>query len=93
MIRFLIQVQVAGPKKLKNKSSSLSQKEAMMSLSDGMGPYRTSTTLDLIHRRPMEVKYLFRTAIERAKFLNVTVPHLETIVVQIESLQRFHGLY
>lgn len=36
------------------------QKHAMMDLSDNMGPYKTSTMLDLTNRKPMEVHYLFR---------------------------------
>lgn len=31
-----------------------------MTLSDGMGPYKPSTMLDMLARKPMEVKYLFR---------------------------------
>mmetsp|Transcript_50501 Transcript_50501/g.152120 ORF Transcript_50501/g.152120 Transcript_50501/m.152120 type:complete len:294 (+) Transcript_50501:854-1735(+) len=68
------------------------EKDAMMTLSDGMGPYKTSTMLDFTHRRPMEVQYLFRKAVERANRLNVPVPHLETLVTQIEAFQRFYGL-
>jgi 2-dehydropantoate 2-reductase len=64
-------------------------KENMMSLSDNMGPYRTSTMLDFVENRPMEVKYLFSKPIERANKLGVPVPHLETLVAQIEALQRF----
>ena len=68
------------------------QKKQMMDLSDAMGPYRTSTMLDLTNRRPMEVKYLFRKAIDRANKLSVPSPTLETIVTFIEALQRFHKL-
>jgi ketopantoate reductase len=64
----------------------------MMQLSDNMGPYQTSTMLDLTNRRPMEVKYLFRKAVERANKLGVEVPTLETIVTFIEALQRFYKL-
>jgi 2-dehydropantoate 2-reductase len=69
------------------------QKKQMMDLSDGMGPYRTSTMIDLTSRNSMEVKYLFRKPIERAKKLGVPVPHLETLVLQIEFFQRIYGLY
>lgn len=65
---------------------------AMMDLSDNMGPYKTSTMLDLVNRKPMEVKYLFRKAVDRAYELNVTVPTLDTLVIQIEYIQRSHGL-
>lgn len=69
------------------------EKDAMMHLSDTMGPYRPSTMLDFKARRPMEVKYLFRKALNRAKQLNVTVPHLETLVTEIEAFQRIYDLY
>ena len=38
-------------------------KDEMMTLSDGMGAYKTSTMLDYHARKPMEVKYLFRKAV------------------------------
>lgn len=65
----------------------------MMDLSDNMGPYKTSTMLDLTQRNPMEVKYLFRKPVERAEQLGVAVPHLETLVAQIEALQRIYKLF
>ena len=37
--------------------------DEMMTLSDGMGAYKTSTMLDFHARKPMEVKYLFRKAV------------------------------
>jgi 2-dehydropantoate 2-reductase len=68
------------------------QKEFMMGLSDSMGAYRTSTMIDLTERKPMEVKYLFRKAVDCAHGLGIPVPHLETLVLQIEAFQRFYGL-
>jgi 2-dehydropantoate 2-reductase len=68
-------------------------KEAMFALSDGMGPYRPSTMIDLVERNPMEVQYLFRKPVERAKELGVPVPHLETLVAQIGAFQNFYDLY
>ena len=65
----------------------------MMDLSDAMGPYRTSTMIDLTEKNSMEVKYLFRKPIERAEKLGVPVPHLETLVAQIEYFQRLYNLY
>jgi ketopantoate reductase len=41
----------------------------------------------------MEVKYLFRAPVERARTLGVPVPHLETLVAQIGALQRMYNLY
>ena len=69
------------------------ERKQMFDLSDGMGPYRTSTMIDFVEKRPMEVKYLFRKPVERALALGVPVPHLETLVVQIEALQRFNNLF
>jgi 2-dehydropantoate 2-reductase len=68
-------------------------KDCMMTLSDEMGPYKTSTMLDLINRRSMEVQYMFRKPVERAREFGTPVPHLETLVVQIEALQRHYGLF
>lgn len=65
------------------------EKEQMMDLSDTMGPYRTSTMIDFVEGRRMEVKYLFRKPMERAQHLGVQVPKLETIVAQIEALEKF----
>jgi ketopantoate reductase len=48
--------------------------------------------LDLVNRNPMEVKYVFRKAVDRANELNVPVPTLDTLVTQIEFLQRTHSL-
>jgi 2-dehydropantoate 2-reductase len=66
---------------------------AMMKLSDDMGPYKTSTFLDFVHRRPMEVKYLFREPLDRATKYKVPAPHLSTIVRQVEAFQRLYKLY
>ena len=70
----------------------VSQKKEMMALSDAMGPYKTSTYLDLVNKRPLEVKYLFRKALDRAKILEVSAPILETIVTLIEAIQRRNQL-
>lgn len=70
-----------------------SVKDQMMTLSDGMGPYKTSTMLDFVNRRSMEVKYIFRKPLERAKALGIPTPYLETIVIQIEAYQRMYDLY
>lgn len=68
-------------------------RDEMMTLSDGMGPYKTSTMLDFHARKPMEVKYLFRKAVDRANNLDVPCPHLETAVDMIEYYQRLYDLY
>lgn len=63
-------------------------KAKLMHLSDSMGPYRTSTMIDFVEGRPMEVEYLFSKPLERARNLGIPVPHLETLVAQIEAIQR-----
>lgn len=68
------------------------EKKQMMDLSDAMGPYKTSTMLDLVERRPMEVQFLFRKPLERADRLGIQAPHLETLVVLIEAYQKMYGL-
>ena len=70
-----------------------SDKKECMDLSDGMGPYKTSTMLDFVKRNPMEVEYLFKKPVERAKELGIDVPHLETLVTQIEAFQSFYRLF
>jgi 2-dehydropantoate 2-reductase len=67
-------------------------KEQMMSFTDKMGVYRTSTMLDLVNRQTMEVEYLFGKPVERAERLGVPVPHLQTIVAMIQAYQRFYNL-
>jgi 2-dehydropantoate 2-reductase len=67
-------------------------KQVLFDLTDKMGPYKTSTMLDLANRRPMEVKYLFQEPVRRARELGVPVPRLGAVVAQIEALQRRHGL-
>ncbi|CAB9514367.1 Catalyzes the NADPH-dependent reduction of ketopantoate into pantoic acid (By similarity) [Seminavis robusta] len=69
------------------------EKKQMMDLSDAMGPYRTSTMIDFTERNSMEVRYLFRKPVERANKLNVPVPHLETLVTQIEFFQKQYNLF
>ncbi len=69
------------------------ERAAMMALSDAMGPYKTSTMLDLTNSRPMEVKYVFRKFVDRAEQLGEPVPTLETLVTQIEFLQRVNNLF
>ena len=66
--------------------------DAMMSLSDGMGPYRTSTMIDFVERRPMEVKYMFEKPVMIANSLGVDARHLETIVALIKAYQRMYNL-
>lgn len=68
-------------------------KKRMWDITDAMGPYKTSTMLDLINRRPMEVKYLFRKPLEIAESLQIKAPKLDALTAQIESLQRHYNLF
>ncbi len=63
-------------------------KNKMMNLSDNMGAYRTSTMIDFVEGRPLEVHYMFTKPVERARSLGIHVPYLETIVTQIQALER-----
>jgi 2-dehydropantoate 2-reductase len=72
---------------------TLEDKEQMMVFTDKMGPYRTSTMLDLVNRQTMEVEYLFGKPVERAERLGVPVPHLKTILAMIQAYQRFYNLF
>eukprot|EP00531_Pseudo-nitzschia_arenysensis_P012545 CAMPEP_0116118596 /NCGR_PEP_ID=MMETSP0329-20121206/2188_1 /TAXON_ID=697910 /ORGANISM="Pseudo-nitzschia arenysensis, Strain B593" /LENGTH=391 /DNA_ID=CAMNT_0003612233 /DNA_START=85 /DNA_END=1260 /DNA_ORIENTATION=- len=62
-------------------------KKKMMDLSDNMGAYRTSTMIDFVEGRPLEVHYMFTKPVERAQSLGVHVPYLDTIVTQIQALE------
>lgn len=62
----------------------------MWDLTDNMGPYKTSTMLDFKAKRPMEIHYLFRKALDRAHDLKCDVPYLETIVLQLEALEKLY---
>eukprot|EP00934_Nitzschia_sp_Nitz4_P005914 Nitzschia sp. Nitz4//scaffold8_size234185//93733//94832//NITZ4_001255-RA/size234185-snap-gene-0.14-mRNA-1//1//CDS//3329559800//5904//frame0 len=68
-------------------------RELMFRLCEGAGEYRTSTAIDLLEKRPMEAKYLFRRPVEIAKEVGISVPHLESLTIEIEALQRLHNLY
>jgi len=52
-----------------------------------------STSLDFLAKKPMEVRYLFRKPLDKAKDLGVSAPFLETLVTQIEAMQRMHFLF
>ena len=63
------------------------KKKKMWYLSENMGAFNPSTTLDLLAGNPMEVKYIFRKPLDRAKELGIETPVLETLVIQIEATQ------
>ena len=70
-----------------------SDKQHILDIGDKVGHFYPSTTLDLQHRRPMEVRYLFREPLNHARQLNISVPYLESLVAMIEGQQRKYQLY
>ena len=64
----------------------------MFSLTDVMGPYMSSTVLDLLAGLPMETEYMFIKPWERAKELGVEVPYLESVVLAVEGIRKTRGL-
>jgi ketopantoate reductase len=64
----------------------------MFALTDVMGPYMSSTVLDLLAGLPMETEYMFIKPWERAKELGVEVPYLESVVLAVEGIRKTRGL-
>mmetsp|Transcript_55 Transcript_55/g.97 ORF Transcript_55/g.97 Transcript_55/m.97 type:complete len:348 (-) Transcript_55:197-1240(-) len=68
------------------------EKTKMWYLSENMGAFNPSTTLDLLAGKTMEVKYIFRKPLDRAKELGIDTPLLETLVIQIEAKQNMKNI-
>mmetsp|Transcript_4252 Transcript_4252/g.6833 ORF Transcript_4252/g.6833 Transcript_4252/m.6833 type:complete len:470 (-) Transcript_4252:508-1917(-) len=50
------------------------------------GPYKTSTVLDLVEGRPMEMKHLFRVPLDRARELQkLQQQHMEDSVLRLDT--------
>lgn len=64
----------------------------MFELTDVMGPYMSSTVLDLLAGLPMETEYMFLKPWERARELGVEVPYLESVVLAVEGIRKTRGL-
>lgn len=69
------------------------EKVAMMTWCDGVGEFKTSTMVDFIKRRPMEVRFIFREALLRAQKHKIHAPFLEAVVLQVEAYQRLYNLF
>jgi 2-dehydropantoate 2-reductase len=54
-----------------------------------MGPYRTSSMIDFIEGREVEVGPIWREPLRRAKLAGLQMPHLESLLCKIE--QRING--
>ncbi|TFJ81969.1 hypothetical protein NSK_006637 [Nannochloropsis salina CCMP1776] len=66
--------------------------EHLFALTDAMGPYMSSTVLDLLGGLPMETEYMFLRPLERAEALGVEVPYLEGVALAVEGIRKSRGL-
>ncbi len=64
----------------------------MFDLTDVMGPYMSSTVLDMLAKLPMETEYMFLKPYQRAQELGVDVPHLQSVVLAVEGIRKTRGL-
>mmetsp|Transcript_82930 Transcript_82930/g.222462 ORF Transcript_82930/g.222462 Transcript_82930/m.222462 type:complete len:123 (+) Transcript_82930:779-1147(+) len=62
--------------------------ERMFGLTDNMGPYWTSTAIDLRENRQLELDYLFSAPLQRATDLHVPCPALTSIIRFIRGQAR-----
>ena len=73
-------------------------KESFWKITDSIGPYKTSTVLDLICGNEMELEYLFIKPLEVAKQLTndyngqTSWPHLETVIRKVLAIDRIAKL-
>ena len=66
--------------------------EHLFALTDAMGPYMSSTVLDLLGGLPMETEYMFLRPLKRAEALGVEVPYLEGVALAVEGIRKSRGL-
>lgn len=64
----------------------------MFALTDVMGPYQSSTVLDLLAGLSMETEYMFNKPLARARELGVHVPHMESVCLAVEGIRKTRGL-
>lgn len=64
----------------------------MFALTDVMGPYMSSTVLDLLASLPMETEFMFNQPLARARELGVDVPHMESVCLAVEGIRKTRGL-
>lgn len=64
----------------------------MFALTDVMGPYMSSTVLDLLAQLPMETEYMFNRPLARARELGVHVPYMESVCLAVEGVRKTRGL-
>ena len=67
-------------------------KRFIWSLTDEMGPYKTSTVLDLISNADLEIEFMFRQPYVRLKEVqketNETFPYLESLLLSVIGFNR-----
>merc|ERR1711974_120763 len=77
-------------------TSLLCQKEIVEEIwvrTENAGMYKSSTVLDLVGGRPLEMRYLFGVPLERARALQKENPalhfsHLESVLLMVEAVSR-----
>uniref|UniRef100_A0A7S3XTI6 2-dehydropantoate 2-reductase n=1 Tax=Heterosigma akashiwo TaxID=2829 RepID=A0A7S3XTI6_HETAK len=62
--------------------------DTMMELTDNMAPYKTSTMLDFVSGRPLELDFMFSTALARAKELGGEPKYMESLIRMVRAADR-----
>jgi 2-dehydropantoate 2-reductase len=60
--------------------------DRMIAMTDAMASYRSSTAVDFLDGRAMEVDAIFGEPVRRAHALNVDVPHMALLAAQLRAL-------
>lgn len=63
------------------------KRQRMWYLSENMGIFYPSTSLDFLDKKPIEFEYLFMKPLHIAKELNVSTPFLEEVVCKIDRIR------
>jgi 2-dehydropantoate 2-reductase len=62
--------------------------EKLLDYTQKMVPYKTSMALDFLAKRPLEVEAILGNAIQRARELQVAIPHLEATYALLRQTDR-----
>mmetsp|Transcript_1094 Transcript_1094/g.1431 ORF Transcript_1094/g.1431 Transcript_1094/m.1431 type:complete len:364 (-) Transcript_1094:372-1463(-) len=62
--------------------------ELLMQLTDDMEPYKTSTMLDFVEGRPLEIEYMYSKPLERAQALNGNPAYMEFLIKMVRAADR-----
>lgn len=63
------------------------ERQRMWYLSENMGIFYPSTSIDFLDKKPIEFEYLFMKPLQIAKELNVSTPFLEEVVGEIDKIR------